>query len=143
MVWVVPSENGRVAYPVWTPATILGWNPRSWGVRFSRLPNLLYCGVGLVARNRTWTCSFRRKRGGGGQEAQRPVLWYRKPKVWHASMTVSWIELRAVESIASAKASFVEAGPSPLRYLSAVFTRAMQREKVKWRSPKPPWWRGV
>ena len=142
MVWVVPSENYRVADSLWTPVTVPKWNPRSWGVRFSRLPNLLYCGVGLVARNRTWTCSFRRKRE-GVQEAQRPVLWYRRPMVWHASMTVSWIGLRVVESIALAKASFVEAGPSTLRYLTALFTRAMQREKVKWRSPKPPWWRGV
>ena len=37
----------------------------------------------------------------------------------------------------------VEVGPSPLRYLTAVFIRAMRREKVKWRSPKPPWWRGA
>ena len=58
-------------------------------------------------------------------------------------MMVSWIGLRVVESIASEKASFVEAGLSPLRYLTAVFTRAMQTEKVKWRSPKPPWWQGV
>ena len=71
------------------------------------------------------------------------MLWYQRPMVWQASMTVSWIGLRVVESIASEKASFVEAGPSPLRYLIAVFTRAMQMEKVKWRSPKPPWWRGV
>ena len=63
--------------------------------------------------------------------------------VWQASMTVSWIGLRVVESSTSEKDSFVEPGPSPLRYLIAVFTRAMQMEKVKWRSPKPPWWRGV
>ena len=71
------------------------------------------------------------------------MLWYRGPMVWHASMTVSWIGLRVVESIASEKDSFVEAGPSLLRYLIAAFTRAMQMEKMKWRSPKPPWWRGV
>ena len=70
-------------------------------------------------------------------------MWYQRPLVWDASMTVWWIGLRVVESIASEKASFVEAGPSLLRYLTAVFTRAMQREKVKWRSPKPPSWRGV
>ena len=142
MVWVVPSENWSVADSVCTPVTVPRWNPRSWGVRFNLLRNLLYCGAGLVARNRTWTFSFGRKRE-GGQEAQRPVLWYRRPMVWHASMTVSWIGLRVVESIASEKDSFVEAGPSTLRYLIAVFTRAMQIEKVKWRSPKPPWWRGV
>ena len=104
--------------------------------------NLLYCGAGLVARNRTWTFSFGRNRE-GGQEAQRLLLWYRRPMVWHASMTVSWIGLRVVESIASEKDSFVQSGPSQLRYLIAVFTRAMQMEKVKWRSPKPPWCRGV
>ena len=71
------------------------------------------------------------------------MLWYRRPMVWRASITVSWIGLRVVESIASEKASFDEFGPSQLRYLIAVFTRAMQMEKVKWRSPKPPWWRGV
>ena len=38
--------------------------------------------------------------------------------------------------------SFVEAGPSPLRYLIAVFSGAMQMKKLKWRSPKPPWWQG-
>ena len=75
MVWVVPSENWSVADPVFTPVTVPRWNPRSWGVCFSLLPNLLYCGAGLVARNRTWTFSFGRKRE-GGQEAQRPVLWY-------------------------------------------------------------------
>ena len=142
IVWVVPSEDWSVADPVRTPVTVPKLNPRSWGVRFSRLPNSLYCGVGLVARNRTWTFSFRRKRE-GGQEAQRPVLWYWRPMVWHASMTVSCIGLRVPESMASAKASFVDAGQSPLRYLTAVFTRAMQREKVNWRSPKPAWWRGV
>ena len=89
-----------------------------------------------------WTFSFRRKRE-GGQEAQRPVLWYRRPMVRHASMTVSWIGLRVVESTALEKDLFVEAAPSSLRYLIAVFTRAMQTEKVKWRSPRPPWWRGV
>ena len=85
-----------------TPVTFPRWNPRCWGVRLNLLPNLLYCGAGLVARNRTWTFSFGRKRE-GGQEAQRPVLWYRSPIVWHASMTVSWIGLRVVESIASEK----------------------------------------
>ena len=59
------------------------------------------------------------------------MLWYQRPMVWHASMTVSWIVLRVVESIASEKDSFVEARPSPLRYLIAMFTRAMQMEKVK------------
>ena len=142
MVWVVPSENWSVADSVCTPVTVPRWNPRSWGVRFNLLLNLLYYGAGLVARNRTWTFSFRRKRE-GGQEAQRPVLWYRGPMVWHASMTGSWIGLRVVESIASEKDSFVEAEPSPLRYLVAAFTRAMQMGNVKWRSPKPLWWRGV
>ena len=142
MVWVVPSKNWSVADSVCTPVTVPRWNPRSWGVRFNLLPNLVYCGAGLVARNRTWTFSFGRKRE-GGQEAKRPVLWYRRPIVWHASMTVSPIGLRVVETIASEKGSFVEAGPSPLRYLIAAFTRAMQMKKVKWRSPKPPWWRGV
>ena len=142
MVWVVPSDNWSVADPVWTPVTVPRWNPRSWGVCLRRLPNLLNCGAGLVARNGTWTFSFGRKRE-GGQEARRPVLWYPSPMVWHASMTVSWTGLLLVESIASTKASFVEVGPSPLRYLTAVFTRAMQREKVKLRSPQPPWWRGV
>ena len=131
-----------MADSVCTLVTVPRGNPRSSGVRFNLLPHLLYCGAGSVARNRTWTFSFGRKRE-GGQEAQRPVLWYRRPMVWQASMTVSWIGLRVVESIASEKDSFVEAGPSPLRYLIAVFTRAMQMEKVKWRSPKPPWWRGV
>ena len=70
------------------------------------------------------------------------MLWYPRPMVWHVSMTVSWMALRVVERIASAKASFVEVQPSPLRYLTAVFTMAMQREKVKWRSPKPPCWLG-
>ena len=60
MVWVVLSENWRVADPVWTPLTVPRWNPRSWGVCFSCLPNLLYCGVGLVARNQTCTFPFRR-----------------------------------------------------------------------------------
>ena len=101
MVWAVPSENWTVADLLRNSVTVPKWNPRSWGVRFSRWPNLLYCGVGLVARNPTWTCSFRRK-GEGGQEAQRPVLWYRRPMVWRASMTVSWIGLRVVESIALA-----------------------------------------
>ena len=142
MVWVVPSENWSVADLVSTPLTVPRWNPRSWAVPFGRLPNLLYCRAGLVARNRTCTFSFGRKRE-GGQEAQRPVLWYQRPMVWHVSMTVSWIGLRVVESIASEKASFVETRPSPLRYLIAVFTRAMQMEEVKWRSPNPPWWQGV
>ena len=136
MVWVVPSENQRVADSLCTPVTVPKWNPGSSGFRRSGLPNLLYCGVGLVAWNPTWTCSFGRKRE-GGHEVQRPVLWYRRPMAWHASITVSWIALRVVESIASAKASFVEVGPSPLRYLTAVLTMAMQREKVKLRSSKP------
>ena len=87
MVWVVPSENWSVADSVCTPVTVPRWNPKSWGVRFNLLPKLLYCGAGLVARNRTWTFSFGRKRE-GGQEAQRPVLWYPRPMVWQASMTV-------------------------------------------------------
>ena len=65
MVWVVLSENWSVADSVCTPVTVPRWNPRSWGVRFNLLPNLLYCGAGLVARNRTWTFSFGRKREGG------------------------------------------------------------------------------
>ena len=130
MVWVVQSENWSVADSVCTPVTVPRWKPRSWNVRFNLLLNLLYCGAGLVARNRTGTFSFGRKRE-GGQEAQRPVLWYRRPMVWHTSMTVSWIGWRVVESIASEQDSFVEAGPSPLRYLIAVFTRAMQMEIVK------------
>ena len=62
MVWVVPSENWSAADSVCTSVTVPRWNPRSWGVRFNLLPNLLYCGAGLVARNRTWTFSFGRKR---------------------------------------------------------------------------------
>ena len=62
---------------------------------------------------------------------------------WQASMKVSWIALRVVESIASANASFVEVKRSPLSYLTAVFTMAMHREKMKWRSPKPPCWRAA
>ena len=88
MVWVVPSENRRVADSLWTSVTVPKWNPRSWGIRLSRLPNLLYCGFGLVAWIWTWICSFRRK-SEGGHEEQRPVLWYRRSMVWHASMTVS------------------------------------------------------
>ena len=80
MVWAVPSKNWSVVDLVCTPVTVPRWNPRSWGVRFSRLPNLLYCGAGLVDKNRTWTFSFGRK-GEGGQEAQRPVLWYQRPMV--------------------------------------------------------------
>ena len=64
MVWVVPSETWSVADPVCTPVTVPRWNPRAWGIRFSLLPNLLYCGAGLVARNPTWTFSFGRKREG-------------------------------------------------------------------------------
>ena len=142
MVWVVPSEKQRPADSLWTSVAVPKWNLRSWGVRLSRLPNLLYCGAGLVAWNRTWICFLSRKRE-GGHEAQRPVLWYRRAMVWHGSMTVSSIVLRAVESIASVKALFVEVGRSPLRYLTAVFPMAMQREKVEWLRPKPPWWRGV
>ena len=73
MVWVVPSKDWSVADPVCTPVTVPRWNTRSSGVRFSRLPNLLYCGAGLLARNRTWTFSFGSQRE-GGQEAQRLVL---------------------------------------------------------------------
>ena len=102
MVWVVPSENWSVGNSVCGRVTVSRWNPRSWGVRFNLLPNLLYCGAGLLARNRTWTLSFGRKRE-GRQEAQRLVLWYRRPMVWHASMTVSWIGLRVVESMAFGK----------------------------------------
>ena len=90
MVWVVPSDNWSVSDPVWTPVTVSSLKPRSWDVRFGRLRNLLYCYVGLVARNRTWTFSYSRRRE-GGQEARRPVLWYRRPMVWHASNTVSCI----------------------------------------------------
>ena len=53
MVWVVPSENRRVADSLCTSVTVPKWKPRSWGFYLSRLPNLLYCGVGLVAWNRT------------------------------------------------------------------------------------------
>ena len=142
MVLVLCSENRRVADSLSTSVTVPKWNSRSWGFRLSRLPNLLYFGVRLLAWNGTWICSFRRKRE-GGHEAQRPVLCYMRPMVWHASLTVSWMALRLVESIASAKASFVQVGPSPLRHLTAVLTMAMQREKVKWQSPKSPCWRGA
>ena len=71
------------------------------------------------------------------------MLWYRRPIVWHASMTGSWIGLLVLKSIALAKASFVEAGPSPVSYMTEVFTRAIRRENVKWQNPNLPWWRGV
>ena len=65
MVWVVLSENRRVADSLCTCVTVPKWNPRSWGFRLSRLPNLLYCGIGWVACKRTWMCSCRRKREEG------------------------------------------------------------------------------
>ena len=68
MVWVVPSKNWSVANPVCSPVTVSRWNPRSRGVPLSLLPNLLYCGAGLVARNRTWTFSS----GGRGRGGRRP-----------------------------------------------------------------------
>ena len=53
MVWVVSTENRRVADSLSTSVTVPKWKRRSRGFRLSRLLNLLYCVVGLVAWNRT------------------------------------------------------------------------------------------